>query len=239
VKNNQFLLALVIGLSIIISASIVSYTFYRIKGMDNTLSVTGSTRIRVNSDIVKWVGEFSRTVPVDSLKAGYQEMGKDLKVVLEFYKKNGIDPEDLIISPVFLEQLGLYGDRQTPREYLLRQTVEIQSSDLEKIGELSKNLQGLIDSGVAFRTQSLEYYYSKLPELRVNLLTEAMNDAKARAEKIAQSSGQGVGSLRSASMGVVQVLEPNSTEISDYGSYDTSTIEKEVMVTVMAKFLLK
>ncbi|HHV81633.1 TPA: SIMPL domain-containing protein [bacterium] len=238
-KNNQFLLALVIGLSIIISASIVSYTFYRIKGMDNTLSVTGSTRIRVNSDIVKWVGEFSRTVPVDSLKAGYQEMGKDLKVVLEFYKKNSIDPEDLIISPVFLEQLGLYGDRQTPREYLLRQTVEIQSSDLEKIGELSKNLQGLIDSGVAFRTQSLEYYYSKLPELRVNLLTEAMNDAKARAEKIAQSSGQGVGSLRSASMGVVQVLEPNSTEVSDYGSYDTSTIEKEVMVTVRATFLLK
>jgi len=239
VKNNQFLLVLIIGLSIIISASIVSYTLYRIKGMDNTLSVTGSTRIRVTSDIVKWVGEFSRTVPVDSLKMGYQEMGKDLKVVLEFYKKNGIDPEDLIISPVFLEQLGLYGDRQTPREYLLRQTVEIQSSDLEKIGELSKNLQGLIDSGVAFRTQSLEYYYSKLPELRVNLLTEAMNDARARAEKIAQSSGQEVGSLRSASMGVVQVLGPNSTEVSDYGAYDTSTIEKEVMVTVMAKFLLK
>ncbi|HPO83031.1 MAG TPA: SIMPL domain-containing protein, partial [bacterium] len=68
---------------------------------------------------------------------------------------------------------------------------------------------------------------------------EAMNDAKARAEKIAQSSGQGVGSLRSASMGVVQVLEPNSTEVSDYGSYDTSTIEKEVMVTVRATFLLK
>lgn len=238
-KNSQVLLALIIGLSIIISTSIVSYTFYRIKSMDNTLSVTGSTRIRVTSDIVKWVGEFSRTVPADSLKRGYQEMSRDLKLVLEFYKKNGINEKDLTISPISVEQLGLYGDRYTPREYVLRQTVEIQSSNIEKITNLSKNFQELVDSGVAFRTQSLEYYYSKLPELRVNLLTEAMKDAKARAEKIAQSSGQKVGSLRSASMGVVQVLAPNSTEVSDYGTYDTSTIEKEVMVAVRAIFLLK
>lgn len=207
--------------------------------MDNTLTVTGSTRIRVESDIVKWVGEFGRTVPVDSLKIGYRDMSRDLKLVLEFYKKNGINEKDLIISPVFLEQLGLYGDRQTPREYILRQTITVQSNDIEKITELSKSFQELVNSGVAFRTQSLEYYYSKLPELRVNLLTEAMNDAKARAEKIAQSSGQKVGSLKSASMGVVQVLAPNSTEVSDYGTYDTSTIEKEVMVAVRATFLLK
>lgn len=238
-KNGQIILALIIGISIIISSSIVSYTFYRIKSMDNTLTVTGSTRIRVESDIVKWVGEFGRTVPVDSLKIGYRDMSRDLKLVLEFYKKNGINEKDLIISPVFLEQLGLYGDRQTLREYILRQTITVQSNDIEKITELSKSFQELVNSGVAFRTQSLEYYYSKLPELRVNLLTEAMNDAKARAEKIAQSSGQKVGSLKSASMGVVQVLAPNSTEVSDYGTYDTSTIEKEVMVAVRATFLLK
>jgi hypothetical protein len=238
-KNNQVLWALIIGLSIIISASIGSYTFYKVKSLDNALSVTGSARKRVTSDIVKWVGTFSRTVPVDSLKRGYQQMGRDLKLVLDFYKKNGIDPKTLIISPVSLEQPWIYGDRQSPREYILKQTVEIQSNDIQKITELSKNFQELVDNGVAFSTQSLEYYYSKLPELRVSLLTEAMNDAKARAEKIAQSTGQKVGSLRSASMGVVQVLAPNSTEVSDYGTYNTSTIEKEVMVAVRATFVLK
>jgi hypothetical protein len=37
----------------------------------------------------------------------------------------------------------------------------------------------------------------------------------------------------------VQVLKVNSTDVSDYGAYDTSTIEKEVMVTITAVFNLK
>ncbi|MBC7321113.1 SIMPL domain-containing protein [bacterium] len=66
-----------------------------------------------------------------------------------------------------------------------------------------------------------------------------MNDARARAERIAQSTGQKVGSLKSASMGVVQVLAPNSTEVSDYGTHNISTIDKEVVVTVRVVFVLK
>jgi hypothetical protein len=71
------------------------------------------------------------------------------------------------------------------------------------------------------------------------MLTEAIKDAKARAEKIANSSGKRVGVIKSASMGVVQVLSPNSVDVSDYGTYDTSTINKEVMVTVKALFTIK
>jgi hypothetical protein len=87
--------------------------------------------------------------------------------------------------------------------------------------------------------QSLEYYYSKLPELRVKLLSSAIKDAEARAKSIVESTGRKVGSIRSASSGVVQVLPVNSVEISDYGSYDTSYVDKDVMVTVKATFGLK
>ncbi len=238
-KNDNVLWALILGISIIISAFILSYTFIRIRSLDNTLTVTGSARKRVTSDIVKWVGVFTRTVPANSLNKGYQQMSRDLNLVLEFLKKNGIDTNTVIISPVYLEQPWLYSDRQYSRDSILRQTVEVQSNDIRKITELAKNFQELTDNGVAFSTQSLEYYYSKLPELRINLLSEAMQDAKNRAEKIAESTGQKVGPIRSVHMGAVQVLAPNSTEISDYGTYNTSTIEKEVMVAVVATFYLK
>jgi len=237
-KGEHILWAIILGLSIIISAGIGSYTFYQVKSLENTLSVTGSARIRVTSDIVRWVGIFSRNVPEDSLNKGYQQMSRDLSKVLEFYKENGIDTKDVIISPVSVEKPWIY-NKEAPREYILRQTVELQSKEVDKITSLAKNFQGLLDRGVIFSTESLEYYYSKLPELRVTLLTEAMNDAKARAERIAQSTGQRVGRLKSASMGVVQVLAPNSTEVSDYGTYDTTTIEKEIMVAVRAVFILK
>jgi hypothetical protein len=75
--------------------------------------------------------------------------------------------------------------------------------------------------------------------LRVSLLGEAVKDAEARAKIIAQSGHRNLGVLTTASMGVVQVLTPNSTDVSDYGSYDTSSQNKEVMITVRATFKVK
>lgn len=103
-KGEGILWAVILGLSIIISAGIGSYAFYQVKSLENTLSVTGSTRVRVTSDIVRWVGVFSRNIPEDSLSKGYQQISRDLDKVLEFYKENGIDTKDLIISPVSVEQ---------------------------------------------------------------------------------------------------------------------------------------
>jgi hypothetical protein len=111
--------------------------------------------------------------------------------------------------------------------------------DVEGITAISKKITELASKGVIVSIQSLEYYYSKLPDLRVSLLTDAVKDAKARAEKIAAGTGRSVGSVQSASSGVVQVLAPNSVDVSDYGNYDTWSIEKEIMVTVKASFRLK
>ena len=231
-------LGIILGISFIIGTIIISQTNYRIKQLDNALSVTGSAKERVTSDVVKWRSSFSRTIPVLELNNGYVQMKKDEMSVLEFFKENDIDEKNITISPVFLEQPFKY-DPNAAREYNLRQTVEVQSNDVKKITDLAKNTQKLIEEGVIFSTESLEYYYTKLPDLRVSLLSDAIKDAKLRAEKIAESSGKSIGSIKSASMGVVQVLPINSVEISDYGAYDIGSIEKEVMVTVKALFTLK
>jgi hypothetical protein len=126
-----------------------------------------------------------------------------------------------------------------PREYVLRQRMEVSGSDINKITELAKNVQPLVNQGVFFTTDAVEYYYSKLPDLRVELLGEAVKDAQVRAREIAKNSSRGVGTLKSADMGVVQVLPVNSVNISDYGNYDTSSIQKEVMVTVKTAFTLR
>jgi hypothetical protein len=125
------------------------------------------------------------------------------------------------------------------RSYTLRQTIDINSADVNAISEIAKNIQPLIDKGVIFSTSSLEFTYSKLPEERVSMLADAVKDAQARAMSLAQSSGKVVGQLKSASSGVVQVMSANSTDVSDYGSYDTSKIEKNIMMTVKASFTLK
>ncbi len=238
IGNKIVIFGVIIGICLIISALIGSLTFYIVRTQNETLTVTGSVKQKVTSDLVKWKGGFQRNVPAEDLKSGYAQLRQDQNLVLQFFKENGFNESQVLITPVFMEAPYQY-DPNAPKEYILRQYVEIQSDRIQDVTAMAQNVNSLIDKGVIFSTFSLEYYYTKLPELRIALLKDAVADAKLRAQKIAESTGLQVGSIKSANAGVVQVLQVNSTDISDYGAYDTSTIEKEVMVTVTAIFNLK
>ncbi len=238
-KNNT-LNSLIVGLTLILCTVIFSTVFYKTRFSSDSLSVTGSASMQVVSDNAKFSGYFSRVVKVSQLKTGYEQMTGDLTKVKNFLKAKGIDEKDITISTVSMyENYNYDRNYQTEKEYVLNQQVEVSSTDINKITNLAQVTNELINQGVIFSTNPVEYYYSKLPEVRVNLLSDAIKDAKARADKMAESTGKNVGILKSASSGVVQVLPANSLEISDYGTYDTSKINKNIMVTVKASFSLK
>jgi hypothetical protein len=81
-----------------------------------------------------------------------------------------------------------------------------------------------------------QYFYNNLNEVKVRLIGAATKDSLLRAEQFAANSGVTVGPLRSASQGVFQITAPNSTETADYGSYDTSTVEKLVKAVVTVEY---
>lgn len=240
IKKQLILPALILGFSLIFSVAIFGRYLYAIRSLDNTLTVTGSARQKVVSDTGKLVGRFTRTATANDLKQGYKLIESDRIKVLEFFKNQKIDEKDIIISSVSQQEIwkqNEYDDR--PKQYNLVQTIEINLKDVNKIDNLSKNFQPIVEQNVLFSIERVEYYFSELPEYRISMLEDAIKDAKARAEKIAFSSGKKVGVIKSASAGVVQVISPNSIDISDYGTYDTSSINKEIMVTVKALFTIK
>ena len=237
-RNNKLIyFGVIVGICFIIGILVFSFAFYKVRTADNSMWVTGSFKQKVNSDIAKFSAGFSRNIPVEDLKSGYSQMKSDEAVVKKFFIEAGFNEKDLLISPVFMDAPFMY-DSNAAKEYILRQTVEIQSKETQKLTDLSKNVQKLIDEGVIFSINSLQYYVTNLPELRISLLADAVKDAKARAQKIAEGTGKQIGTIKTANMGVVQVLPVNSTDVSDYGTYDTSTVEKEVMVTVTVLFTL-
>lgn len=241
-NNNKALLWLntkfILGLAIIISTVIGVYAFYQVRTFDNTLTVTGSTSKPVTSDHVRWVGTISRIVKISTLKQGYTEMASDLVAVNSFLKDKNIPADQVVVSAISMDQNYDQNNGQE-KTYTLRQNIEVNSSDVNGITDVAKNISPIIDKGVIFSTQSLDYTYTKLPEERVAMLSDAIKDAKARASSLAQASGKKVGQLKSSSSGVVQVVSLGSTDVSDYGMYDTSKIEKTIMMTVKASFTLK
>ncbi len=230
--------ATVLAIGLVVAAGVGAWTVLKVRSYSNTLSVTGSAKVAVVSDSVKWASTITRTVTEEGLQGGYIVLAKDLQAVQIFLTKSGIAQNEITISPVF-SNLNYKQNDSAPREYTLNQTITVDSKDLAKIDQIVKNTQQIVQSGVIFSTNAPEYYYSKLSEQRVALLANAIKDAKARADQLAKTTGKQVGSLQSASSGVVQVLSKNSIDVSDSGQYDTSSIDKDVMITVKATFVVK
>lgn len=232
------LLGVILGGSFLIAALIGAATVFRLRSLSDIVSVTGSAKMEVVADQGKWISQVSRNARASSLKAGYDQIARDTNLVQEFLKSNGVDQAQISVAPVFM--MEVYNQNvEAEKQYTLTQSIEVQSTDVQKLQNLSQRSGELISKGVIYSTNSLEFYYSKLPEARIALLSQAIDDAKARAGELAKNSGKKVGSLKSATSGVVQVQSRNSTDVSDYGSYDTSKIEKQITVTVKASFSLK
>jgi hypothetical protein len=240
VQRGVITAALLVGVCLIGATWIGTAAWKTVRGYDNALSVTGSTKERVTSDQVKWTMEVTRhSLGAEGLKDANKAIKADLISINTWLTGLGIDAKSITVTPVYtMENYDYNKSSSAPRDYTLRSTVTVASSDVEKLTQLAKNTDTLVNQGVFVNTVSLEYYFSKLADLRVSLLGAAIKDARARAEEIAKADGKSVGVLKSASSGVVQVLPVNSVDVSDYGSYDTQNIEKEVSVTVRASFVL-
>ncbi len=236
-KSNKILiLGLILGLSLIITGAIIANTFLSVKRLDNVITVSGSAKQTVTADSARWTANFSRISLKDQLPSGYAQMKADEKTINDFFTAQGF--KQVNISPVFLNEI-YNNDQNAPKQYNLVQNIEVKSNDVAKMKELAKNSDQIASKGIIFSPNPVEYYYSKLPDLRVSLLPAAITDAKNRATIIAQSSGKSVDAIKSVSMGVVQVMTVGSVDVSDYGAYDTSTIDKDVMITVKTVFGLK
>ena len=107
--------------------------------------------------------------------------------------------------------------------YDLYQNVSITSADIDKIENISRDISGLIESGVQFASEEPEYYYTKLDELKLQLIEEATQNAKDRIDLMAQGTGSTVGELLNANLGVFQITAQNRNKEYSYGGYfDTS-----------------
>lgn len=233
------------GLTIVavglVLATIVGGLFYlQGRAAGNVLSVTGSAKVEVKADTGKWSFDIVRKVRFADQKAGYAAIAKDIETTKAFITKSGFAADSMTTTPV---QFSVDYDKQqiagVEPEYQLRTRVTVNSNDVALLSRAIDQIAGLINEGVFVSNTSVEYFYSKLADTRISLSGEAIKDAKNRAQSIANASGSSVGSLQSVSGGVIQVLAPNSTDVSDYGTYDTSTIDKVITLSVRAAFMIK
>ena len=235
---GMLLLGLTLALGLIVSAVVVGRSLERIKLAGDKIMVKGYAEEKVVSDAGTWRG--SVTVRASDLQAGYSELEKDtsrVKQMLEVAAGRGAAVSVAPVTTRTVYETGP-GGAQTGRVagYELERGFELTSSDIDLITRIAGEASSLISEGVNINSFPPQYFFGNLNAVKVRLIGAATRDAQLRAEQFAANSGVTVGPLRSASQGVFQITRPNSTDTADYGSYDTSTVEKVVKAVVTVEY---
>ncbi len=227
---------LIIGLSLILSATVFGQFFYKSR-QNNTIKVVGSATKTYESDIVKWRITLERQAGAGDSRTAYLLIKNDFQTVWETLLAAGIRETEITVQPV--NKHPIYNNMGEFTGYKLQQTIMVISESIAKVEKLALNPDPLSARGVILESSQLEYYISRLPEIKQELLAMATQDARKRAVEIARNSGGKIGKLASARAGVFQITEPYSTEVSDYGIYSTATKKKDITITVSALFYLQ
>ncbi|MFA6599485.1 MAG: SIMPL domain-containing protein [Candidatus Omnitrophota bacterium] len=242
-KNTQIIiLGLCIAAATIVSSIIFSKGFLSVtKFMREQITVTGSAQKNIRSDYAVWAGAFVRRDL--TMASAFQKLGEDLAKVKQYLLGQGIGDKEIVVRQIETETIYKKNEKGNDTNeieaYRLKQAVELRSGDVEKIARISREATGLINEGIEFSSGSPEYFYTKLDELKVEMLAKATENAKLRADNMVKATGNRIGFMRSAKMGVFQITPVNSTEISDWGLNDTSSLEKKVTAVVNASFSIE
>jgi hypothetical protein len=98
-------------------------------------------------------------------------MNSDVKAFQNYLEEQGIPDKDQSVQPV--TSYTRHDNYGSMTGYTLNQNITIISEDLDKIGELSLNPDFFAERGMVLSNSQLEYLYTKLPELKKQLLSEA------------------------------------------------------------------
>ncbi len=201
------------------------------------ITVTGSAKTTATADNAVWVLNVSLSSP--TVATAVNKVDADVAALSKYITEGGIAAEGLTLGAVATFANEEYSNgNATGRilSYRATREVTVRSKDVQLVSKLSQGIGTLLATGINANNYGPQYYISNLPELRPQLMAEAMKDAKVRAEALTKAVGGNIGSLVNVKAGPIQITTPDSTMTADYGAYDTTTIEKTVTATVSVTF---
>ena len=240
----KYLSAIIFSIAIVIAAWFLGNSYVDRANPDGTISVTGAGSENFTSDLIVWEGRFIQMS--ENLETAYNQLNRDKNTVKSYLIEKGIKEENIVFNSVQTDeqreqkyQNGNYVG-SIFKGYQLTQSVKIESNDVELIESVSREITELLNKGVQFNSTPPRYYYTKLADLKIEMISKATEDARVRAEKIAENSGGTLGELKSANMGVFQITGQNSGE--DYswsGAYNTADKRKTASITMRLEYEIK
>lgn len=208
--NENVKSALILGFFICLGLTLLGYlagsSLIRFKEYERTVTVKGLSEREFPADTAIWPIQF--TGASNSLAELYDALERDNGRIVAFLKGNGIAADEItILPPAVTDRLAQqYGDGgHTEFRYRAAQTVTVYSGNVEAVRATMSKLSELGKQGIAFAgseySSPTQYLYTKLNDIKPQMIEEATTKAREVAEKFAQDSNSRLGKIKQASQG--------------------------------------
>ena len=244
IKNfgfGMFCLGATLALGVVLSSQSIGNAIVRIKMQDAPIQVKGVAEIEVVSDRATWRGTVRARAKTLSQAFEILETGTNklrAMLVAHEFKAEEINACEVDTTIVFAKN-SKAENTNVIESYVLSQGTTVRTMNVVSVRDLAFRATDLIKEGVEIDSGAPSYYVSVLESIKLTLLEKATENGYERASLLARGSKSEVGGLISASQGVFQIVPVGSTDISDYGVSDTSTINKTVKAVVTLAYQIE
>lgn len=240
-RTNLLLLVLfgvTLPLSVVVSTNLARKSFEKVKLRDQTINVKGYAERRITSDHATWNGTIEAQDA--DLKQAYVRVESGRAKLVDAMTSVGVKPDMLKASATNYQTLFRRDEKGNATNqiegYRVSQAFTFETGNVSLAEKASQAAGELIRDGVEIASAAPQFRYTKMDEMKLQMLGEASANARARAEMLIGQGAGHLGSLKSASQGVFQITSPNSTEVSDAGENDTQSVDKVIKAVVTLEF---
>jgi hypothetical protein len=243
--STYMIVAFILACGLALSGYLLSFTIYRSQVANDTVSVKGLAEKEVQADWAQVDVYFTREELLS--KQEYDTTGHH-KIIAKLYRQ--IDSDRKIIENSFrslgflkteISDIELYPDskdfrgedgKHTDTKITVRGKLTIESKQVFAIQKLDSAMSNLMSKGITVATGQEKYHFSKLNDIKPEMIRKAMAAARVAAKELAGNTGVKLGRIKSANQGRFSIVDKGE----DYG--DTDRIDKKVRVVTEIKFYL-
>jgi hypothetical protein len=205
-KQNALILGLFIFLGLTSLGYMLGNSAIKFKEYERTVTVKGLSEREIGADIVIWPIQFTATG--NNLEELYEAINGNTIKISEFLAGKGVAKKEIsFTTPSITDKSAQQYGNQARAEfrYTAMQTVTVYSHDIDSVrkvmGELSElGKQGIVFTGGNYQSQT-EYLFTRLNEIKPEMIEEATRKAREVAEKFAVDSKSTLGKIRKATQG--------------------------------------
>lgn len=209
-KTSALILALGIALGLSTLGYLLGKAAIEYKQFERSVRVKGLAQQEFPADVVIWPIQFS--VPAKSLDETYQSIDRNVAMIRQFLISSGIEESEISLgSPMITDKkLQDYGGGNQPEfRFTTIQTVTVYSKSIDVVNAAMNKLSALGKQGILFTRSydgSVEYLFTRLNDVKPQMIEEATRNAREVAEKFAADSDSKLGKIKKASQGTFSIF---------------------------------